>query len=74
MKKILNMCGVYKFCERYTLVFDLKNNIDYIISVPSIFFKFNLCTKVYFYWFLVSSQDIRDRGCQILTIKREIRC
>jgi hypothetical protein len=64
----------HKFYERHTLVFDLKNNVDYIISVPSIFFKFNPGTKVHFCWFLVSSQDIRDRGCQILTIKREIRC
>jgi hypothetical protein len=61
----------HKFCKRYTLLLKLKISCRLYNFSTLVFFKYNFDTKVYFCYFLVSSWEKRERGCQIIVVERE---
>jgi len=61
----------HKFRKRYTLLLELKISCRLYNFGTLIFFKYNFDTKIYFCYFLVSSWEKRERGCQIIVVERE---
>ena len=61
----------HKFRKRYILLFELKISCRLYNFGTLVFFKYNFDTKVYFCYFLVSSWEKKERGCQIIVAERE---